>query len=131
MKKSEVIKTYRSEIESTMINRFRNVMDCDNRIQYKVYIYDDGEIECLEGPSGDNSWLKANDADDRELHYVTTVTGINPWDCIDASQPEDENERDAVREEIINSEVASYKGYASDVIDEVINEAEMIEKYGS
>lgn len=129
MKRSEVIKKYRQEIEAEMERMYRNVVSCYGRIQYQLYIWEDGEIEALQGPQGDNSYLKEKDWEPRTLYYVTKIGGsyINLWDFTDHSKPDDESEAEQEEEEIIEWLVNEY--HADEVLDEVIEEYERQEKY--
>lgn len=130
MKKSEAIMKYVDVIKREMIDCYRTVIDCDGKIQYKIYVWDDGEIEHLEGPQGDNSWLQAKDYEARKLYYVCTIDSpcFDPWDYADHSAPDDEDEREAERKEIIDYLVDEYGTNVSDVIDNIVSEAEMDEE---
>ena len=132
MKKSEAITKYSGDIAEIMVNRYRTVLECDGRIQYKIYVWEDGEIECMEGPQGDNSWLQAKNNEPRELFYVCTIDSpcFDPWDYSDHGAPEDDDEREAERSEIIDWLVNDYKDNVSDKLDEIIEEAEREESYG-
>lgn len=131
MKKSEAILKYQGEIEETMISRYRTVLDSYGRVQYKVYVWEDGEIECLEGPQGDNCWLQAKDHEPRELFYVCTVESpyFDPWDYSDHSAPDDEEERETECQEIIDYLVDNYKENISDKMDAIIAEAQQDESF--
>ena len=120
MKRSEAIETFRKTISEELINRYRSVLECDGRIQYKVYVWEDGEIECLSGPQGDNSWLQAKDTEPRELFYVCKVDSpfFDPWDCADHSAPDDEEEREKERAEIIEWLVDQYAEQLDAIIEE-------------
>lgn len=130
MKKSEAIKKFYAEIKDAMVERYRIVLDCNGILQYKVYVWEDGQIECLEGPQGDNSFLQARDNEPRELYYVTTVDApcFDPWDCTDHSAPDDEAEREAERAEIIDWCVDEYQTNGADaILDAAIDDAELEE----
>lgn len=131
MKRSECITKYYKDIAAAMVERYRTVLECDGRIQYKVYIWEDGEMECLQGVQGDNSWLQARDCEPRELFYVCKIDSpcFDPWDYSDHSAPDDEEEREAERKEIIDYLVGEYETNISDVLDVVIEEAERDESW--
>lgn len=125
MTKIEVIKKYSDSIKNEMVDRYSSVLDSFGRIQYQIYIWDDGEIECLEGVQGDNSYLKAKDSETRNLYYVCTVSAPNfdPWDYSDHAAPDNETERETERTEIIDYLVDEYKQNLPDVFDAIIEEA--------
>ena len=130
MKKSEIITAARSAIAETMVEKYSSVIDCDGRIQYKIYIWEDGEIECLQDVQGGNTRLQPCDAEPRELYYVTTVSeapGFYLFDCTDEIEPEDEDEREAKAEEIREWLVDCYKENLSATIDAIIEDAEQEE----
>ena len=131
MKRSEAILKYHDEIKETMINRYRTVLECDGRIQYKVYVWEDGEIECLEGAQGDNSWLQAKDAEPRELFYVCTIDNpyFNPLDYSDHAAPDNEEEREVEKREIIDYLIREYEENITDKIDYIIEDAEQDESF--
>lgn len=80
MKHSEVIEKYWGKIAEAMKNAYRNCIG--GRTQEKIYIWEDGEIETLFGACGDNSFLVPKDYEERELHYITTVSTSDPRDFI-------------------------------------------------
>ena len=131
MKRSEAILKYQEKIEETMIDRYFSVLDCNGKIQYKVYVWEDGEIEYLEGVQGDNSWLQAKDNEPRKLFYVCTVDSpcFDPWDYADHAAPDGEEEREADRQEIIDCLMDSYKENLSDKMDAIITEAQQDEEF--
>ena len=130
MKKSEAIAKYYGDIAAAMAERYRAVIECDGRIQYKIYVWEDGEIECLEGVQGDSTWLQARDMEPRELYYVCTIDApcFDAWDYTDHFAPDDEAEREAERKEIIDYLVAEYETNVADVLDDIISDAEREEK---
>ena len=113
MKKSEIIKKYEDKIIETMIEYYEAIVRYNGRVEYALYIWEDGEIEVLEKTSGDNSWLQAKDWEERELFYVTTVkvdSSFNIWDGAGGiSIPEDEDEAEKMEEELIENLVDEYK----------------------
>lgn len=126
MNKSEIITAYRKEISQEMIDCYRSVLNCDGTIQYGIYIWDDGEIETLEGCQGDNTYLVAKDWESRKLFYVTTIS----WPCFcafdywDGSAPEDEDEKEKAHQQIIDYLVDEYEREGvSDALDAVLSEA--------
>lgn len=122
MKTSEAIIKYQDEIKSTMIEKYRSVLNCNGSIQYKVYVWEDGNIECLEGTQGDNTYLVPKDPD-KNLFYVCTVSApyFDPWDYTDHSAPDNETERETERQEIIEYLVNEYESNISDIIDTILD----------
>lgn len=132
MKASEIITAHRSEIAESMTDAYRSVLACAGRIQYKVYIWSDGEIERLEGPQGDNSYLVPKDTESRSLYYIDTVSApyVDVWDLADESVPDDESEKEAKEEEIIDCLVSDYRNTSVDyIIDNAIEKAKEDEEY--
>ena len=130
MKDSVIIRKHRKAIASAMVDRYRTILESAGRIQYRIYIWEDGEVECLEGPLGDNSYLKAKSYEPRELVYVRTISApfFDPWDYTDESAPDDEDEREATEREIIDWLVDEYQNSVSDILDSVIEEAKWKEE---
>ena len=131
MKRSEIISENYKAITEAMVSRYRTVLESNGRIQYKIYIWDDGEIVCLEQVQGDNSYLLHIEMEPRALYYVTTIEQPNfdPWDSADHSAPDDEQEREAEEKEIIDWLVQEYETNVGDELDNIISEAEMVEHY--
>ena len=131
MKTSEAIIKYADAIKSEMVNRYRTVLECDGRIQYKIYVWDDGEIEVMECVPGDNSYLVPKSAETRQLFHVCTVSEPNfdPWDCADHSAPEDEDERESERAEIIDYLMRDYEDRVSDILDATLDGTIQGEEY--
>lgn len=131
MKRSEIISENYKAITETMVSKYRAVLESNGAMQYQIYIWDDGEIECLEQVQGDNSYLQPREMEPRALHYVTTIEQPNfdPWDSADHSAPEDEQEREAEEKEIIDWLVQEYETNVGDELDNIISEAEMVERY--
>ena len=132
MKKSEVITKFYADILDAMKKRYRTVVECNGRVQYKIYVWEDGEIECLEGVQGDTCYLKPRSMETRELYYVCTVGGqyIDYWDFSDHSAPEDDAEREAEEQEIIEWLVGEYDNDGAEIeLDNAIEEAERAEEY--
>ena len=126
MKASEIIAAHRAEIAESMADAYRSVLACAGRIQYKVYIWSDGEIERLEGPQGDNSYLVPKDTESRSLYYIDTVSApyVDVWDLAEESVPDDESEKEAKEAEIIDCLVNDYKNTSVDyIIDNAIEKA--------
>lgn len=126
MNRSEIIKTYRGKILEEMTNCYRTVLNCNGQLQYGIYIWEDGEIETMEQPQGDNSWLQARDGEPRKLVYVATVASpcFDPWDYADHSAPDDPDEQEADREEIVEWLVGEYPETAGEIIDNRISDLE-------
>ena len=110
MTRKEVIEANREKLADKMRNLYRDVLDCDGRIEYSVYIWDDGEIETLEQTQGGNGWLKPKEWEDRKLFFVATIDSpfFDPWDCYPDPKPEDEEEAETIRNEIIDECVDDY-----------------------
>lgn len=125
--KSSVLKRYSDKIQDAMVECYRGAIESDGCIQYKIYVWDDGEIECLIQPQGDNSYLKPNDFETRSLYFVATIDApfFNAWDYSHESIPDDEEEAEAERIAIIDWLVGEYRLNASDVLDAIISEAEI------
>lgn len=128
--KVNVLKRFRDKIEETMVARYRAVIENDGRVQYKIYVWDDGEIECLEQVHGDNGYLVPSSYESRSLYYVTTIDApfFNPWDYTDHSEPEDDDEKDSELREILDYLADDYESNVSDVLMEIIVEAEQEEQ---
>lgn len=126
MKKSEIIAKYADAIAETMVNRYREVLKAHGINQYKVYVWEDGEIECLHGPQGDNSFLSPRDNEPRDLVYVDTVSCpcFDPWEVDDRPEPEDEAEREKAEAEIIDWCVEDYENSLQDRLDVIIANAD-------
>lgn len=131
MKRSEAIKTYYDEIAEAMQERYHNVLVSEGRCQYKVYVWEDGEIECMCGVSGDNSYLVPRNAEPRELFYVDTVSeqGFDPNNYSDEYIEEDDPDYDKKVEEAICCAEESYKDVLRDRLDAIVDEAEREEEW--
>ena len=131
MKRSEAITQHREAIAKEMIEDYRIVLNASGRIEYKIYIWDDGEIEYMQVPQGDTGYLVPRDAETRDLFFVTTVASpyFDPWDVADHAAPDDKDVREAERKEIIDYMVDEYTSNLSDLIDQIIEGAEQDEKY--
>lgn len=131
MTRSEIITKNYNAIRETMIAKYRAVLDSEGGIQYKIYIWSDGEIQCLEQVQGDNTYLQPYETETRTLHYVTTIAlpGFDPWDYADHSAPEDEHERETEEQEITDWLIEQYEQDVDEQLDNIISEAEMIEHY--
>lgn len=131
MERSEVISMYRDQIMVHMVKDYRSVLECNGRIQYQLYIWEDGEIEELEDVHGSTGYLQPRDAEPRALFYVGKVACpyFDPWDCTDHSAPEDEAERERERMEIINWCMEEYESAIDEKLDEIIDEAKSEEVY--
>lgn len=131
MKKSEVIEQNRDKIMEEMAREYLDVLECGGRIQYSLYIWEDGELEILEQAQGDNTWLQPKDWVTRKLYGVTEVSEPNfdPWDSWDTTPPEDEKERDEALETILDWYMDEYKRELPNLLDAIIKNAEFTEKY--
>lgn len=131
MKKSELINANYNSIIDTMIDRYAKVINAAGRIQYDIYIWSDGEIECAELPQGDNSYLKPYDSEPRKLYFITTVSEpfYDPRDQITDPLPDDEDEQKAVLDEVDEWMVEQYKLSAGERLDAVLEDVEREEAY--
>lgn len=116
---------YAKLIEEMTI-RYRNVLESDGNCQYQVYIWEDGEVECLCGPQGDSSRLVARSNEPRNLYYVTTISApcVDVFDLAGAERPEDPAEEEAAKTEAIDWLVDNYSEEAEARLDAVIEEAQ-------
>lgn len=128
-KKFEIIRAHLSEIKDAMITRYRTVINCRGRIQYRLYIWEDGEIEALEQVQGDHTYLAPLSGETRELYYIFTVAapGYDPRDQITDPLPDSEEEQEALFEEVDAWMVDEYKDGLDDVLDVILEEAEQEE----
>ena len=129
MKKSEIITANYQQVAAAMIEQYRHVIACDGQIQVAVYIWSDGEIETLEQVAGDTSYLVPRQMEPRELFHVATVAApcFNPWDYTDHAAPDDEQARDAERDEIIDWLTDEYQQNVNDALDAIICDAERLD----
>lgn len=68
----KLVEENREELCEVMRDRMESVLESAGRVQYTVYLWDDGKIECLEDVCGGNTWLKPNDPD-RAMMEVATI----------------------------------------------------------
>lgn len=126
MKKSEAIEAYREKISAAMREDYRAVLEAKGRIEYQIYVWEDGEIEELQEVQGSNSWLKPKDWETRALFHVITISYpfFDPWDCTPEPRPDDENEREKEEAEIIDWLCDEYDSEIEGILDEQIKIAE-------
>lgn len=132
MKSSEVIRKHYDKIAAAMVEKYRDVIECDGRIQYQIYIWDDGELEFLQDVQGGNSWLKARDGEPRKLYHVDTISecpGFDVWDYSESGKPDDDVDAEQMRDEIIDWLVESYEEGVYDRLDGIIKEIEQVERW--
>lgn len=133
MKKSEILNQYQTEIIDAMVHYHDVVVDSLGRVQYKLYIWSDGEIEAMEQAQGETgSYLVPLDGETRELYYITTVTegpGFDPWDVLYESKPDDPAEQEAKLEEILSWLKEHYRNDAELELETLIYWTEQEEKY--
>lgn len=131
MKLSEVINANYDKIAESMIQHYRTVLESRGGVQYKIYIWSDGELFALEQVQGDNTRAVPNDMETRELFHVCTIACpcFDPWDAANESAPDDEDEREAQEEEIIDWLVSEYKNSIDDKLGEIISDAERDEMF--
>ena len=129
MKKSEAILKYYGAIKEAMVGSYKEVVDSEGSIQYKIYIWEDGQVQRLLGVQGDNMELRPNEYEDRALYYVTTIElpCFDPFDYSDEGRPEDEAEREAAEKEICDWLVDEYENNADEVLDHIIEDAKFDE----
>ena len=130
MRRSEAIEANRAAIAEYMVSHYETVMKCHGRIQYSLYLWEDGELEGLEQPQGDCSWLGPRYGEKRKLFFVTTIRGFNPWDIVDHSVPEDEAQKEEEEQDVIADLVVDYRLGIEDLIDSIIREAQTKEVCG-
>ena len=127
MTRLQAIRKYRDKITADMVECYKAVIESNGSIQYRLYVWEDGELEHLLEPQGGNGWLKPRDMEPRKLFYVTTIgesSSFCIWDFAENGIPEDYTERDNLREEIIDWLVGGYEDSVADVIDAIEDEAE-------
>ena len=132
MKHSEIIRKYYNEIAAAMVEKYRDAVECDGRVQYQIYIWDDGEMSIMEAPQGDNSYMVASDFEERELVHVTTIdlgAGFDIWDYSEDGKPEDEDEAELMFKDIVDYLVDSYEESIDELLGGIIADAEQIERY--
>ena len=127
MTKSEVISANIDKLAAAMVERYRNVLESNGRMQYKIYIWEDGELEIMQSVQGDHSWLQPRDAEPRALYYVTTISeapGFNLFDAGGVAEPEDDAERETAEAEIIDWLMDRYKENLPVTLDAILEDAE-------
>ena len=131
MTRSEIIRENWGTIAEEMTRLYDLVLTYEGRILYRLYIWEDGELERLEDVPGSNTWLQPRDAEPRALFYVTTISAPNwsPWDVLGISPMEDDAEdRDIAIDEAKQLELDAYAESVPDVLDAIIEEAEREEE---
>lgn len=132
MKKSEIIRKYRDTIAAEMVRLYKSVIESDGHIRYGIYIWDDGEIRILEDVQGGNSYYVPDSTETRVLSAVCVIdvgAGFDIWDYTESDKPEDDDEREQMRDEIIDYLVEGYEESVPDLLDEIIKDAEEYERY--
>lgn len=124
MTSSEIIKRSFWDLKEKMIELYRSVLNCSGEIQYALYVWEDGEIQYLEGVQGDNSRLYANNSETRKLVYVDTIEYpfFDVWDNVPDGKPEDPEEAEHVKHETIDWLVEQYMEAVCDKLDIIIQE---------
>lgn len=133
MKRSAMIRKNYARIREAMVGSYRDVIEADGRVQYDIYIWEDGEIRRLEEPQGSNTELVPNEYESRELFFVTTIElpFFDPFDYSDEGAPEDEAEREQAAKEICDWLVEEYDNEGVDeALETVIRDAKLEESYG-
>lgn len=131
MTRSEIIRENWGTIAEEMTRLYDLVLTWDGRVLYKLYIWEDGELERLEDVPGSTTRLQPRDAEPRALFYVTTISAPN-LDLMDAAgiDPDDDDEetKEALLEEAKQLELDAYAESVPDVLDAIIEEAEREEE---
>lgn len=73
MKKSDLIRVHYDAIAAEFVKDYRAVLGSAGRIQYSVYIWEDGEIESQYAAQGDSFYLDDSEDDERRLFYLDTI----------------------------------------------------------
>ena len=131
MKRSEALTKYYDGIIETMVEDYYYVLKGDGGSQYKIYVWEDGEIEELTGVQGDNVWLQPRDCEPRELFFVCTVAedpSFDIWDASGETPPDNETEREVLRDVLIEGLLAGYRERIREVLDTIIEDAEWEER---
>jgi len=131
MKASEIIISNYDRIKQEMIDLYKTVVSCNGRIQYSLYIWEDGEFERLEEPQGGNGWLKAKQYEPRQLFYITYIDvgpGFSIWDYCEDGRPDDPKEAEELESDIIDWLVCEYEANIDDVLDGIIRDKKEIEE---
>jgi len=129
MKRSEALKKYAAVITEKLPALYRETMESFGRVQYAVYVWEDGELQILEQVHGDNSYLIPKDGEPRELFYICTISGYNVWDTFSDSVPDSEAEKADMEAGLIDDQVQNYKENLSDLLYSIQQEAEEEEEY--
>ena len=124
----DIIEENREAIRERAVELYRNVLECNGRINYGLYIWSDGELEALERVDH-NSWLQAPDHSDRKLYNILTVEEpfFNPADCFE-SKPESDEQAEEWAKMIIDEMVTEYSDNFDNTLDEAIAEMKEAEK---
>lgn len=127
---STVINANRDAIREKATELYRNVLECEGRIQYSLYIWSDGQLETLEDVQGGNAWLKPNDCETRELIFVCNIEAPNfrASDLFE-KKPSSDEEAEEWTEIIIDDMVQDYEAAFDDLLDNGIYEYEEAERY--
>ena len=130
MKKSEIITRFAPALETEMVRCYRSVLESAGRIQYGLYIWNDGEVMVHEEIQGDNVTVRPGNSETRELFPVLTVAApfVDVFDLAGMDRPEDSAEADAAEAEAIDWLVDQYASEgASEQLDSAIRDVEMEE----
>ena len=124
MKKSEVLRMYWDEIAAAIVETYTDTLEtlirnnCET--QYQIYIWDDGEIEYLFGPAGDNSFLQPKENEERKLYYIGTERAYT-GSTADYLDFKDQCE-DMTEDEIIDAYLDYSRDWKKELTDEVISD---------
>lgn len=124
MTSSEIILKNFGKLKEKMVDLYRSVLNCSGEIQYSLYVWEDGEIQYLEGVQGDSARLYARDSEPRKLVYVDTIQFpfFDVWDNVLDGKPDDPSEAEQVKQETIDWMVYQYEETVSDRLDVIIQE---------
>jgi len=130
MKRSEVIEKYEDKIIEEMRSAYDYCIGTEGRATEQIWIWDDGEIETICDVKPNTGWLKAKECEDRQLFYVLEVDGVNQgfsvWDTTCEPKPEDEEEAEAMKQELLQEMLDEYDPYVQ--YNETLEEAKRQEE---
>ena len=122
MKKSEVIGSHYTELREKLVSLYDTVIRAEGHLDIKLYIWDDGSMDTLTVPHGSNNHLSQCLDDGRDMYYVYTVQGFDPWQ--EEPRPDDDDEAEEMLDDMIEYMTSDYWDVTADILDQVIREAE-------
>lgn len=132
LSQSECIEKYAEQIRHEMMKCYRKVLEADGRIQYKIYVYSDGEVLAVEQVQGDIMYLYPNDWEQRQMYFVLTVDApfVNVLEEAGVTPPEFEEDLEEARRDAIDWLVDEYESDgAEEHLNSVLREAEWCDLY--